>query len=108
VGNLTKNALEESGVNDEIILTAGPVPGGLYFNIFNEKVILPNVQLQLFQRSFSTKQKKGRGLGLYSVKLIVEHYLNGKVSFVSNEKERTNFTIHLPSDPSRSFSDDKI
>jgi hypothetical protein len=32
----------------------------------NENVISEQIQLQLFQRSFSTKEKKGRGVGLYS------------------------------------------
>ncbi|MEW6195823.1 MAG: ATP-binding protein, partial [Bacteroidota bacterium] len=45
---------------------------------------------------FSTKQKKGRGIGLYSVKLIIEQNLKGKVSFVSNEQVGTIFTIEMP------------
>ena len=98
MGNLIKNALEASAKNEKIVVSASADVTGINFNVFNEKVIPETVQLQLFQRSFSTKKMKGRGLGLYSVKLIVEQYLNGKVSFSSNEAEGTNFTIHLPSD----------
>lgn len=36
-------------------------------------------QLQIFQRSFSTKGK-GRGLGTYSIKLLTERYLKGTAS----------------------------
>jgi sensor histidine kinase regulating citrate/malate metabolism len=50
--------------------------------------------MQLFQRSFSTKGT-GRGLGTYSIRLLTENYLEGKVSFVSNEAEGTVFSIEL-------------
>jgi signal transduction histidine kinase len=52
------------------------------------------VQRQLFQRSFSTKGI-GRGLGTYSIRLLTENYLKGKVSFISNETEGTVFSIEL-------------
>jgi sensor histidine kinase regulating citrate/malate metabolism len=50
--------------------------------------------MQLFQRSFSTKGN-GRGIGTYSIKLLTENYLKGKVSFFSNEEEGTVFSIEL-------------
>jgi sensor histidine kinase regulating citrate/malate metabolism len=53
-----------------------------------------DVQLQIFQRSFSTKGN-GRGIGTYSIKLLTEQYLNGKVSFVSNESEGTRFSLEF-------------
>jgi len=53
------------------------------------------VQRQLFTRSFSTKGT-GRGLGTYSIKLITEKYLQGTVSFVSNEEQGTVFTVRYP------------
>ncbi len=58
-------------------------------------MIIPyDVQLQLFQRSFSTKGI-GRGIGTYSIKLLTENYLKGSVNFISNENEGTLFTIEL-------------
>lgn len=96
IGNLIKNALEASNENDEVKVYSYCNHEFIYFNVHNNQVIPENVQLQLFQRSFSTKGIKGRGLGLYSVKLIVEQYLKGKVSFVSNEMFGTIFTIQLP------------
>jgi sensor histidine kinase regulating citrate/malate metabolism len=50
--------------------------------------------MQLFQRSFSTKGQS-RGIGSYSIKLLTENYLKGKVSFISNENDRTVFSIEL-------------
>jgi sensor histidine kinase regulating citrate/malate metabolism len=61
----------------------------------NESVIPKNVQMQIFQRSFSTKGK-GRGTGTYSIKLLTENYLKGKAGFRSNESEGTVFFIELP------------
>jgi sensor histidine kinase regulating citrate/malate metabolism len=51
----------------------------------------PEVQLQIFQRSFSTKGK-GRGVGTYSMKLLTERYLGGKLAFTSAAGEGTTFT----------------
>jgi sensor histidine kinase regulating citrate/malate metabolism len=53
------------------------------------------VQLQVFQRSFSTKGA-GRGLGTYSMKLISERYLQGCVSFVSTAPDGTVFSADYP------------
>jgi sensor histidine kinase regulating citrate/malate metabolism len=50
--------------------------------------------MQIFQRSFSTKDRN-RGIGTYSVKLVTENYLKGKVSFISNEAEGTIFKVEL-------------
>jgi sensor histidine kinase regulating citrate/malate metabolism len=54
-----------------------------------------DVQLQLFQRSFSTKGK-GRGLGTYSIKLLTENYLKGKVRFETRRESGTTFFIKIP------------
>jgi signal transduction histidine kinase len=55
------------------------------------------IQLQIFARSFSTKGQ-GRGLGTYSVRLLTEKYLKGKVWFKSSEKQGTTFYICIPYD----------
>jgi sensor histidine kinase regulating citrate/malate metabolism len=59
-------------------------------------VIPEKVALRIFQRSFSTKAKKGRGIGTYSMKLFGERYLGGKVGFETNEEKGTMFFIELP------------
>jgi sensor histidine kinase regulating citrate/malate metabolism len=58
-------------------------------------VIPRDVQLQLFKRSFSTKGE-GRGLGTYSMKLLTERYLNGRVGFRTSESAGTTFTASYP------------
>jgi len=52
-------------------------------------------QLQVFNRSFSTKGKN-RGLGTYGAKLLTERYMGGKISFASHEGEGTTFFLWLP------------
>ena len=63
-------------------------------NVKSEMFISKEVQLQVFQRSFSTKGN-GRGIGTYSIKLLSENYLNGKVGFTSSVSEGTVFFVDL-------------
>jgi signal transduction histidine kinase len=50
----------------------------------------------MFQRSFTTKEGGGRGIGAYSVKLLTERYLGGWVTFSSSREVGTTFTVTLP------------
>jgi signal transduction histidine kinase len=95
ISNLVKNALEASGSHDVVTLGCIRKNQGLEFSIHNNAVIPNDVQLQIFKRSFSTKGM-GRGLGTYSVKLLTEEYLNGVVSFNSNQRIGTVFSIIVP------------
>ena len=92
--NLLKNALEATETEKSV--TAGVESDGLKirFWVKNDSVIPHDIQMQLFQRSFSTKGL-GRGIGTYSIRLLVENYLKGKVSFISNETEGTIFSVEL-------------
>jgi signal transduction histidine kinase len=67
----------------------------LRFWVHNPGFIPKETQLQIFERSFTTKGR-GRGLGTFSMKLLGEHYLGGKVGFSSDKKEGTTFWIDLP------------
>jgi nitrogen-specific signal transduction histidine kinase len=93
--NLVKNALE--AVSEGEVVTMGSFVDGdsVCFTVHDAAVMPPEVQMQVFSRSFSTKGS-GRGLGTYSIKLISEKYLKGYASFVSNEKEGTRFTVRYP------------
>ncbi|HLP73162.1 MAG TPA: ATP-binding protein [Bacteroidales bacterium] len=93
--NLLKNALEATPPGGSVMIGAEDLGEQVRFIVKNEMLIPKDVQLQLFQRSFSTKGM-GRGLGTYSIRLLTENYLCGTVSFISNETERTIFMIDLP------------
>jgi sensor histidine kinase regulating citrate/malate metabolism len=69
--------------------------GGIEFAVHNPTVMPEEVQLQLFQRSFTTKGV-GRGIGTYSMKLLGETYLAGRVAFDSHPETGTTFTLWLP------------
>lgn len=93
--NLVKNALEATDEGAAVTLGAYVEGDTVCFTVHNPAVMPDKVQRQIFTRSFSTKES-GRGLGTYSIKLITEKYLQGKVSFVSNAAEGTRFTVCYP------------
>ncbi len=96
LGNLVKNAMEASGRGETITLSSTDDGDTITFAVHNPGVMPQEVQLQVFQRSFSTKGSTGRGIGTYSVRLFGERYLKGKVSFTSREPEGTTFHITIP------------
>jgi len=93
--NMVKNALEASDPGN--IITMGCRKSGLYAEIWvhNQSFIEKKVQLQIFQRSFTTKGF-GRGIGTYSMKLLCEKYLKGKVTFKSSKEGGTTFYCTIP------------
>jgi K+-sensing histidine kinase KdpD len=95
IGNLTKNALEATAKGSTVTISCNRKNSEVEFTVRNNEVIPHHIQMQIFQRSFSTKGS-GRGLGTYSVKLFTEQYLNGKVGFTSNVDDGTIFTVMLP------------
>jgi nitrogen-specific signal transduction histidine kinase len=92
--NLLKNALEATPIAGIVTTAIENNDGKIRVWVKNDQVIPEDVQMQLFQRSFSTKGN-GRGIGTYSIKLLTENYLKGKVSFISNETDGTVFSIEL-------------
>jgi signal transduction histidine kinase len=95
LGNMVKNAMEASGPGEAV--TVGCEPGGREVRLWvHNKAFMPNdVQLRLFKRSFSTKGP-GRGLGTYSMKLLAERYLKGRIEFSTSESDGTVFTATCP------------
>lgn len=96
ITNMVKNALEASARGGTVKLWVEDDESGCAFRVHNEGVIPDLIARQIFMRSFSTKQGRGRGLGTYSMKLLGEQYLGGKVSFSTSETEGTIFSITLP------------
>ena len=98
IGNLLKNAVEASIEHDVVTVGCRSGRGAVEFLIHNPRAVPHEVQLQIFQRSFSTKGT-GRGLGTYSAKLITERYLKGRISFASSTEEGTTFRVSYPVAP---------
>jgi signal transduction histidine kinase len=95
LGNMVKNALEASKPGQVVTLGSRVENKEVEFWVHNADPMPKNVQMQVFQRSFSTKGD-GRGLGTYSMKLLSERYLAGRVSFTSSEEEGTTFRASYP------------
>lgn len=101
--NMLTNALEATAPGGVVsVWCAGGEPNTPWaasFHVHNDAVIPKAVALHVFQRSFSTKSRTGRGLGTYSMKLLGERYLGGEVSFASAEGEGTTFSLRVPRRP---------
>jgi len=95
LGNMLKNALEACQPGETVTLTWRDDAGSLLFSVHNPGYIPENVQVQIFQRSFSTKGR-GRGLGTYSMKLLSEQYLQGQVWFTTSPQAGTTFYCRIP------------
>ncbi|WP_022849897.1 sensor histidine kinase [Limisalsivibrio acetivorans] len=97
LGNMIKNALEASleGEDVSICSSLGEDGKSVIFSVHNKGVIPKKAQTQIFQRSFTTKGN-GRGVGTYSMKLLTEKYLKGRVSFTSGEDNGTTFYAEFP------------
>lgn len=96
LGNMVKNALEATGPGGTVTLNCLDRGDEVAFSVHNAEIMPEEVQLQVFQRSFSTKSPKDRGIGTYSMKLFGERYLGGKVAFTSAEPVGTTFTLTIP------------
>lgn len=96
--NMVKNAFEATAPGGAVRVRFEWRDGAPAFVVHNPGTIGAAVRPHLFERSFSTKAKKGRGIGAYSMKLFGERYLGGAVSYSSDEVSGTSFQIVLPPD----------
>lgn len=97
IGNMLKNALEATRPGEVVRIGGAKAADGKGYRFWvrNPGWIPRDVQMQIFQRSFSTKGQN-RGLGTYSIKLLGEKYLQGEVGFVSSQENGTVFWLLLP------------
>ncbi len=95
LGKLLGNALEADLVDDGVYIKATRMEDGVLFEIHNDAVIPPEQHNDVFKRSFTTKGK-GRGLGTYSARLLIERYLGGRIWFTSERGAGTVFSVKVP------------
>lgn len=93
VHNMVKNACEANS-GTVVTVAAHSENGKVVFSVHNDAVMPANVKNRIFIYGNSTKGN-GRGLGTYSMKLIGENYLNGRVWFKSEEGFGTEFYFEL-------------
>ncbi|MBF0217362.1 MAG: HAMP domain-containing histidine kinase [Candidatus Omnitrophica bacterium] len=93
--NLVKNALEATDVKTIVKVEFRSENGKNVLSVNNPGAMPREIANQMFLKGFSTKGK-GRGLGTYSAKFFTERFLNGEVSFRSDEGEGTTFFVKFP------------
>ncbi|MBD3370169.1 hypothetical protein GF402_07390 [Candidatus Fermentibacteria bacterium] len=94
--NMLINACEASEPSDVVKLDVSGVSDGVRFSVWNPGHIPEAIALRVFQRNFSTKDGRTRGLGTYSMKMFGESYLKGEVGFDTDSEEGTTFHVTLP------------
>lgn len=94
--NMLKNALEATEPGGKVIQGCNQTDQENFrFWVQNDKSIPAEIQRVLFNKSISTKGP-GRGIGTFSMRLIGEKYLKGKVHYISSEQAGTCFMIDIP------------
>lgn len=96
LSHMVVNALEASRVGATVEVRYEFQPGQHCFSVHNEGAMAEEVVGRIFQRSFSTKDQPGHGLGTYSMRLLAEQYLGGRVSFTTSGEQGTTFRLVLP------------
>jgi len=94
LGNMLKNALEATSAKEKVTLGARGDGDRVELWVHNPTSMPRDVQLQVFERSFSTKGA-GRGIGTYSMRLLASKYLGGAVDFTTSEADGTTFRVRL-------------
>lgn len=92
--NMLTNAVEASSFSEKVTIGAKIENGEKVFWVHNPSYMPPEIQAKVFRQKFSTKWRNS-GFGTYSIRLITEGYLNGRVDFQSDKKEGTVFSVRL-------------
>lgn len=96
LSNMIINAFEATADHGRIKVWLDKTEDALSFHVWNDQKIPDKMIHRIFQRNFSTKAQAGRGIGTYSMKLLGEKILRGKVSFRTSREEGTTFTYAYP------------
>lgn len=95
VTNMLLNACEASSKGGTVRYWAEQLDDAVALRVWNEAAIPADIAHRIFQRHFSTKKGRGRGIGTYSMKFIAEHLLGGHISFTSSGEAGTVFSLAL-------------
>ncbi len=95
LGAVLQSALEACPFGGVVTVGCEPDGQSVLFRVHNPGVMPHDAQQQIFQRSFPT-QGPGRGLGTYSMKLLIERDLGGQIDFTTSKDHGTTFTLRCP------------
>lgn len=99
ITNLIKNAMQALIYSDEknkmLKIRIDYSIGNYIFEIINNTPIVPEeIRGKIFEKGFTTKKNKGKGLGLFIVKKIVKKY-NGDLDLIVDD-EGNHFIMRIP------------
>lgn len=96
IENLLKNAIEASSRGGGVAIELCDKGEELHISVENEAELSVESRARMFTRAYTTKGV-GRGIGLYSVKLFTENYLEGTCDMRYDEEMRkVCFIVNLP------------
>ncbi len=96
LSNLVVNALEATPPGGRVEVHTMATHESASFHVWNAGVIAPEVRHRIFERNFSTKEGRGRGLGTYSARHLGKTLLGAEVGFTSSKHAGTEFHVILP------------
>lgn len=94
--NMITNAFEATDEKSTVQVWLEHKDTSVVFFVQNSQAIPEDIARRVFQRNFSTKAERGRGVGTFSMKLFGEEILGGQVSFTSSREEGTVFRFSVP------------
>lgn len=97
--NMVLNALEATEAGGSVKMWIEDQEQSIAFCVWNRAVIPEDIGRRIFQRNFSTKAEAGRGVGTFSMKLLGEDVLGGRIGFSSSEAQGTVFRFQHPLEP---------
>jgi signal transduction histidine kinase len=95
LSNLLRNALEAVGERGRVRLEARPTEGGARLAVEDDGPGIPDSQMSLLFKPFSTTKKGGTGLGLPFCKKVVEEH-SGAIRAERGSLGGARFVIELP------------
>lgn len=99
INNMISNSIQayNGEINKEIILTIYKNENFINIEIQDFAGGLPDkVKDKLFKEMITTKGKNGTGLGLFMSYSTIKAHFDGDITFKSENKKGTTFTIILP------------
>jgi len=93
--NLLQNALENSGIDDRVIVDLSFVSNELTISISNSYSVPVEIRDRFFDKYVTFRKKHGTGLGTYSA-AIMTRALGGRIEMKTSDEFGTIVSIHLP------------
>ena len=97
--NMVVNAFEATPAGGTVKVDVEVRGLGVRLGVWNAGEIPTGVVDRVFQRFFSTKEGEARGQGTYTMKLLGEGPLQGRVGFTSSREGGTRFELWVPIRP---------